>query len=265
MPRLDFEEQFARQLKHRELKPSAKSWEKLGDRLEKQEKKSTVGYWWMGVAASIAAVFILFNFLTGGPKIGDSPVIVKSPETLEENPVNKEGGQIAAEEEAGTIPSRKREILPQAGRKESPVNAEVAVSNSNTPEEMESEITPQSSSEVVSEMGAEESLAMASELAKGTGISDAEINELLERAMAEVALEMGQERKVTDAEVDALLAEAMLEVRQEKDLIWKTSLSAEQLLADAESELEHSFRAQVFEILKDGLRKTRNAVANINE
>ena len=96
-------------------------------------------------------------------------------------------------------------------------------------------------------------------------IKQAEIDDLLEKALAEVSQEMEGDIEVTDAEIDALMAEARAELRKEQGLYQTETLSADQLLTEVETELEHSFRAKVFEIIKDGLRKTRNAVADINE
>ena len=71
--------------------------------------------------------------------------------------------------------------------------------------------------------------------------------------------------KVTDDQIEALLAEARAEVGNERVMYQTAAYDADNLLLEVETELEHSFRQQVFELIKDGLQKTRNAVVNINQ
>lgn len=247
MPRLDFEKQIARQLKDRELKPSEGSWGKLQGRLEQEEKKSTSGYWWMGIAATIVGAVIIFNFLGTDQGIMETPAVVVSPAIQVETPAR----------DSETFPLRRGMPLPEVTRETDPAENNMEVASS----EPAARIQPETG---ISEV--EEDTGVASqEVSEEMEISDAEITSLLNKAMAEVAQETGGETEVTDAEIDVLLASARAAVRQEQALNATATLNADQLLTEVETELEHSFRAQVFEIIKDGLRKTRNAVANINE
>ena len=246
MPRLDFEKEFARQLKDRELKPSEGSWEKLQGRLE--QKKSSSRYWWMGIAASIVGAVILFSFLGSDPVIMETPTVVDSPILQIEAP--------EPEVSSETVPLHKGRPLPEVTRKtyKTEDKGEMASAEPVKDKLPETQISDVRKTDLVSQ-----------EVSTGTEISDAELNALLEKAMAEVSKETGGETEVTDAEIDALLASARAAVRQEQALTATATLSPQQLLDEVETEIEHSFRAQVFEIIRDGLKKTRNAVANINE
>lgn len=84
----------------------------------------------------------------------------------------------------------------------------------------------------------------------------------LEEILTEVALEENQDKEVSDSEIDNLLAQAALELSLEKNSIFAENRNAGELLYEVEMELEQSFRAKIFEVLKEGFEKTRTAVAN---
>ena len=271
MPRLDFEKQFAEQLKDRELKPSAGSWEKLQERLEQGEKKSTARYWWMGIAASLVAGLLLFTFLGQQPVVDNSPVIVEKPEQqfekLQEQKAGSEGLAVEeSESNSETVPLYRGQPLPEAADHTPVAESNADVASAGDSEKIISEEKHQPIKEFFEVQKSEENtVAVSMEPSGESEINQAEIDDLLENAMAEVSQEMEGDIEVTDAEIDALMAEARAELRKEQGLYQTETLSADQLLTEVETELEHSFRAKVFEIIKDGLRKTRNAVADINE
>ena len=71
---------------------------------------------------------------------------------------------------------------------------------------------------------------------------------------------------MTDAEIDVLLAEAQREIISNQIFNKNTNkVDANALLLDVEAELyPESFRERVFEALKEGFVKARDAVANRN-
>lgn len=69
---------------------------------------------------------------------------------------------------------------------------------------------------------------------------------------------------VTDAEVNELLAEAAREISQQRNFYNRGKVDADALLADVESEIDQSFRREVFEMLKDGFQKARTAIVSRN-
>lgn len=269
MQRLNFEKQFSRKLKDRELTPSEGSWEKLQGRLEIRKNKNTAGFLWMGIAASLIAAFVLFNFMGAKPNM-DSPAIADTPGSgVEKSPEEKISViDMAAEEpeaDLDTVPVRRGVALPQLSEETSVVESS-KITTGIMEDKSNPKVNQYKSPEIHGESGSEVQTGItAVESAGEAEISDTEINSLLEKAMAEVFEEQGGGLQVTDAEIEALLAEARASVRPEQALYQTATMSADQLLTEVESELEHSFRAQVFEIIKDGLRKTRNAVADINQ
>ena len=87
MGRNKFEDQIKEKFVHREITPSAGSWDKLSGQLHSEEKKKTFSLWWIGIAATIlGAIFIAgfvynSNFDIHSPGIVETPVEVK----LEDN------------------------------------------------------------------------------------------------------------------------------------------------------------------------------------
>ena len=248
MPRLDFEKQFARQLKDRGLQPSGDSWEKLQGRLELEEKKTSPLFWWMGIAASLAGAVFILNFVFNDP-IAEVPKAIVDTEiknvqgTPELEP--KTVPQVVVEEPEEIF---EKESIAESSAEPSGIGVSETADFNNAPSIVESEtFNP--------ETGPGES----------PEITEAEIDALLTEAIAEVSKEMPEAGEITDAQIDALLADARAEVKKERLLYQTASFDAENLLLEVETELEHSFREQVFELIRDGLQKTRNAVVNINE
>ena len=97
MPRLDFENQFARQLKQREIQPSAQSWEKLQEKLEREGKGKSPFYLWVGLAASLVGAVLVFSFLFNEP-VSQGPERIVAPEI--QNP------EKAPEEDKEAVPQR---------------------------------------------------------------------------------------------------------------------------------------------------------------
>lgn len=272
MSRLDFEKQFARQLKDRELEPSIESWEKLQGRLELKQKKNSPLFWWIGMAASIVGTIFILNFAFNSPQVENTTRIVdveidEKQDKME--PHNSSIPQVASQEseEAAKVDNQSGPIedpvsdstLPEADSKES-----MAASQTT------SESTGLGKNAAIAAATEDDSKNINSALATEGGpgkesITDAELEALLQEAIAEVSKEMREVGKVTDDQIEALLAEARAEVGNERVMYQTAAYDADNLLLEVETELEHSFRQQVFELIKDGLQKTRNAVVNINQ
>lgn len=251
MPRLDFEKQFARQLKNREILPSANSWEKLQGKLEREEKKKTPLYLWVGMAASLVGAILVLNFMYNDP-------VTEVPERIVE--IEVKGPEETQKVDQEEIPQLAFEEPNVSQEKESQPEVSGKTSRSEGPEASAWETQP---SVVGTKIG--DATLASEEIPEDGEVSDAEIDALLAKAIAEVSKKMPEAEEITDAQIDVLLAEARAEVKKEKVLYQTATFNAEDLLLEVETELEHSFREQVFEIVKDGLRKTRNAVVNLNE
>lgn len=90
------------------------------------------------------------------------------------------------------------------------------------------------------------------------------INSKIEEVIAQVALLEQTDTDITDAEVDSLLLQAQRELFSNNVIRDDHTIDAMALLADVEGELDRSFREQLFDMLKEGYFKARNAVATRN-
>jgi len=86
---------------------------------------------------------------------------------------------------------------------------------------------------------------------------------LIQHKIEEVlrSLETNAEDSITDAEVNALLLAAASDLQENYQKEYSNQYSAEALLAEAEKEIEKSFRDKIFQLLKEGYSKAKNAVA----
>ena len=105
--------------------------------------------------------------------------------------------------------------------------------------------------------------------ARATGVDTSglalQINRQLDAILTEVAQrEQEGGAVVTDAEIDSLLREAQERIAALAYRMPRDSVDARSLLSAAESELDQTFREELFEKLKDGFRKVRTAVADRN-
>ena len=70
--------------------------------------------------------------------------------------------------------------------------------------------------------------------------------------------------EVSDAEIDSLLREAQAQISMQSEMA-PDSVNAMALLSEAESEMDQTFREQLFNKLRKGFNKVRTAVADRNE
>ena len=91
------------------------------------------------------------------------------------------------------------------------------------------------------------------------------IDKKIEELIAQVDSMESIDNTVSDAEIDALLAQAQKEVITERIFNEKTKrVDANALLMDVEAELDRPLPEKVFEALKDGFLKAREAIADRN-
>lgn len=226
----NFENRFKKALEERTLQPSSKSWEQLRSKLDAQEKQSKTGYWWLGIAASFVGGAILVSLLFNSSSEIEEPVLVEQSmpeETITPIPEETLIVETPVVEQVATIEDKK-----------SSKELRVATSKEN----IHSEEKPISATE------------------------NNALNTQIDEAIATViALEKTLEN-ATEAEVDRLLQQAAEKITREKQFVTPGgSVSAMALLEDVELELERSFRDKVFEILKAGYLKSKDAVATRND
>lgn len=227
-----FENNVKKVLGEREIKPSAAAWEKLDQRLQ-QKKKKRPYLLWMSSAAAIAAIFFMIGTQFNAPIASEEQQIVEqAPEEpiLEEKLSEPEVIQVTASEEKEK-PEVKEKPSAERGVKnaifEAPVKrsseAETAVAADDPSEEIQ---TPSENIGVISQS----EIAIAQEDTKMENV---------------------------DLEVEALLLMATAELKADSTY----TVNSGDLLHQVEYELDQSFREKVFEVVKDGLKKAKTAVA----
>ncbi|MHA6279637.1 hypothetical protein ACXYMT_05600 [Salinimicrobium sp. CAU 1759] len=227
-----FESSVKKVLGEREIMPSAAAWEKLDQRLQ-QKKKKRPYLLWMSSAAAIAAIFFVIGTQFNAPIASEEQQIVEQATEepiLEEKLSEPEVIQVAASEEKEK-PEVKEEPSAERGVRnvifEAPVKrsseAEIAVAANDPSEEIQA---PSENIEVISQS----EIAIAQEDTKMENV---------------------------DLEVEALLLLATAELKADSTY----TVNSGDLLHQVEYELDQSFREKVFEVVKDGLKKAKTAVA----
>lgn len=231
------EQHIKEKLNNRTLQPSANAWNTLSERLDNQAKKTkSASYWWLGLAASIVGVLLVTTlFDNKETNVENTPVIVDSPQPIEQNNVLQE---------AIKIPGSNRNNVPTTVNEKINKKAIIVATNNNSQElEIKNE-TKTSVEVVVKELTFEE--------------------QKIQEVVAQIQVLKDNNVGVTDSEIDALLLEAQKEINLNQLYSKKGLVDAKSLLQDVEADIDQSFRSKVFEAFKDGFGTVKSAVANRN-
>ena len=274
MAPIKFEEHIKEQLEERRISPSAGSWEKLNARLDENEnQQKTNKKWWLGIAALLVIAISVGGFMLKSENGTIEEQIVETPteKTSEEilKPVENSGipseekensSAIAAEEIKRETEKNKPEIIQDQLKTDSekiiPIHNEIGVASIDM-----QEVKAETSEKVVPKID-----KINPNFVNPTKTEEAFIaqNEnLIQNKLEEVikSLEANSTDSVSDAEVNALLLAAASDLDQDFQKEFTNPYSAEALLAEAEQEIEKSFRDKIFQLLKEGYSKAKNAVA----
>ncbi len=240
-----FENHIKKQLEDREMRPSSDAWLKLSNRLDETaiEQPKRRNYFWYAVAACVVGLIIL------------SAVFFNATPILSETNIQIVEYDKEVFKKADDFPETKTQR-----------NAVEVVSTEGVVEEKLENKVVKTKVEVLEKDALTETLvAMSNEIQVPLKDASEEIiNTKLLQVLAQVdALEYDNE-ELTDAEVDSLLRRAQEEILIDKLFRENHSIDAMALLSEVESELDKSFRDQIFESLKSGFFKVRTAVADRN-
>ena len=259
MAPIKFEEQLKDKLEKRSLQPSADSWSKLSDRLDKEERQSKKPWFgWLSIAAGLI-LFLAIAIQVFGSKSAEEakPELVnedvKEQKIDEKQPQFKEPNTIdlALEEETIEVNEKKSQSVdkPKIRNYKSAVKKRPKkdIQFADTRAEDNSKLEQDPSQFHKSEILNKEALINTEAVAKALGTIKTE-NTI-----------------VTDKEVDSLLKVASKELfkNQLKKETSKT-VDAKSLLEDVEEEMGQSFRSKVFEALKGSYETVKTAVAERN-
>lgn len=264
MAPIKFEEHIKEQLEKREIQPSEGSWEKLNSRLDNSAAEKSPK-WWIGIAAAVVVCLIISMFFIGQQHQTQNR-IVEQPAKVE--PVKKtefqKPAEIASEE-------NKEEIIPEVQKSEKPEQTipqkkrETKSQNAVASTEIAKDFEVRNEEKPAL---AENALEKAETLPLLQKVNESEVqkqvNNKIEELIAKVNHREETGETVTDAEVNSLLAEAARELSRKKNFYSEGSVDADELLAQVESEMDQSFRQEVFELLKEGFIKAKTAVASRN-
>ncbi|HEY9184469.1 MAG TPA: hypothetical protein VIM94_04010 [Salegentibacter sp.] len=243
-----FEEQAGKKLRERQISPSAGSWEKLEASLGRDKKRNNFGFWWPLVAAVVVLAFLAGSLFirtaTESPAIVEEPII-NGPENTPEIKDFKAPVEIASEE-SDTRPAQPETTGPSIQNKQ------------QAPQNIKHKELVVASAEVKNLHFELENITVEPPVQEAT-IERTELEEAIAMVVSEQA-----EKDLTDAEVDDLLLEAASQLTSQQTFENNGSVNASALLADVETELDHSFRKKVFELLKEGYAEARYTFVNRN-
>lgn len=260
MAPLKFEENIRQKLEQRKIQPSAGAWERIDKDLDGQKPQKSKPKWlWLAVAASFVGILILDGTFFDTNKPQNDPPIVNIPsgdETLSEDNPKKE--KLVQEE---TIPQSEIEDRPfgeklptSKSKRQTPTDDPKLAENSE-------KNNPALTEAVKPNKDLSEDIVTFEDPTLKRSI-DREINALLDT----VDSLKQQNRQVSDADIDVLLAQAQQKLLAENAIVNRAeNLSATALLQEAEGELDRSFRDRIFDALRKGYLKTRDALASRND
>ena len=241
-----FENHIKKQLEDREIRPSSNAWLKLSNRLDEAaiEQPKRRNYFWYAVAACVVGLIILSAvFFNATPILSESNIQVVEDdkevfEKVDDFPETK-------------IERNAVEVVSTGGAVEEKLESKVVKTKAEVPEK---------------EALSETLVAVSNEVQVPLKDASEEIiNTKLLQLFAQVEALEHENEVLTDAEVDSLLRRAQEEILTDKLFQDNHSIDAMALLSEVESELDKSFRDQIFESLKSGFFKVRTAVADRND
>ncbi|WP_417885939.1 hypothetical protein [Zunongwangia sp.] len=269
MAPIKLEEHIKEQLAERRISPSAGSWDKLNARLDETENRQKLTKkWWLGIAALLVVAFSVGGYLLNfNSEINIEPQVVDSPsekptkiiKNTIKNPVNKQEIHIVSEIKQHKV-QKENSLAEQASK----VSKEVVESQKQSIIQVASLIQKDSSEKTNKELPKIDKInpefINPTETQKEYIVkNESKIQQKLKEALQ--TLETNNIQDATDAEVNELLLAAAADLEEDYKKDYANPYTAEALLAEAEGELDRSFRDKIFDLLKEGYSKAKNAVA----
>jgi hypothetical protein len=240
------EKHIKEQLNNRVITPSEAAWEKLSGQLPKADKKKSNTFVWYSLAASFIGILLI------------TTIYLANQDELE----NTEIEVVDAPKEPITIPKSEEVLSEKYNVEEQLVEAENEVKTTKETFSVKQDFSAikDKSEFVVVQKTDKIDIESKAVQTKTEELIDAKIAELIRQ----VDIMEDNNLQVTDLEVDSLLQNAGKEILSDKIRDQGGKINAMALLDQAESELDQTFRAQIFESLKEGFLKVRTAVADRN-
>jgi hypothetical protein len=238
-------------LDQRSIQPSADAWEKLSGQLPYSphiRPGRTYRYWF---AAAIAGLLIMGVYL-----IPDNQEAI--PAGIEDVVQGNEG-QPPDHSNSVLLPPKKESEADSSAEQDSGV---VSVAGTPPGKAVRRTYKPRLKDTVNKESGSPDISSEPKVAAQD--MTDEFIDDKAAEVAARVAALEALDREVTEAEVEQLLRAAQEEIIANNKVSDLHSVDAMALLSEVESNLDQTFRDQIFEKLKSGYEKVRTAVADRN-
>ena len=256
MAPINIEDNIREKMQEREIQPSANAWERLEAKLGEEQRTGLSRTYWFAIAASFIGILILASvFMNLGSEANGELVVEDSseiitpsnseelPETLEERELAVEENSSEAIEQQSIIHSKNEQSKPEIAKVVIPLKE-------NEAPVAENDLKIKPKTEKIEPMIIDQ---------------DTFIKNKVDEVVAEVQNKENLNETVTAEEIDALLVEAQREIANQRILNSQSKkVDAAALLLDIEFELERGFRDRVFDMLGDGYKKIRTAVAERN-
>jgi len=265
MAPIKFEEQLKEKLEQRRIEPSVNSWDKLSNKLDANEdNKNNKGFWWIGIAATVAGVLLALTFVFKSNTEIVEPIIVDTKkETLIEKKdlqhldVLNENNAVAIEDsENKTKKNQQRET--QKLSIKTPLKAIIKEQQDALILNKENEVVAEVDTKINLEVTENNTIETSPEL---LSFESKKVNEVV----AQIQKLQQENNEVTSQEIDALLEAAQKEITMRKLYNEATNVvDAKALLQSVEDDLDLSFRNKVFSALKSGYETIKTAVAERN-
>ncbi|MGB3775627.1 MAG: hypothetical protein WA951_10250 [Leeuwenhoekiella sp.] len=256
MAPMKFEEQLKEKMAERTIEPSSRSWEMISGKLDSEPKKNNTKLrYWVGIAASFIGVLIVCGSLFFNTETNDSPTIVDTHNDLKILPEEKQQNKNLLK-----VNENESEIVENSHE-----NSEIENGEPQKPTQFNTVID----SEKIESQSPVETLAAIEvepeEIEYSKKEFDQTIDQEVDRLLAQVDSIKSNNSTVTDSQIESLLAQARENIIQNKIVENQDdNLSATALLQEVEQDLDRSFRDKVFDALKEGLVRAREAVATRN-
>jgi len=251
MAPIKFEENMRVKLEKRTIQPSAKSWESLSQRLDKEEKKSNKkGFWWLGIAASAIGVLLVSNVFFNTEKINNLDTIIVDKNTKTDT--------LVTESPIQNIKEQKQSIS---------IAKNDNITNENT--KSINKKTIKKTNFIVNSTTLNEK-----EKSKINTVQFYKTLVIKNEPMQNKALVINNENKSEDksintlnSEIDVLLAqaEATITKQKSKNKTVPIPLDYNGLLIAVEDDLDETFRDKMFKVVKKGYETVRESVAERND
>ncbi len=259
MAPINFEDKLKDKLENRTLSPSPDAWNKLADRLDKEEKKNNnITFWWLGIAASIIGVILVTTqFYKNDADVKNLPVVVDTQS-------NPDSNTKLEKEPVKAIEALNNSEIDTKNNQDISLTEVVSISENKTPKKQglvskELEIVkPEINNDVLASINEVKSQKDDNPIVETLSQEELKIIEVVD-----VIKQLNtDDSTVSDKQIDSLLKQAQREILRQGIFDESTkTVNADDLLQDVELELDQTFRDKVFKAVKSSYKSVKTAVA----